>query len=226
MTRVIVLGADPEEARRLSASLIAADPGVRMMEVPDGGIAGAQANASAVIVAAAAGQEHRLRERVEEAVDAGLPVVALLPDADLHGIDPARGHLEFCVPPFTPREVLLRVRAAAERAAGPAGANVIHRGQLTIDADRYQVTIGGRRVVLTYKEYELLRYLASRPGKAFSRQTLLRAVWGYDYFGGTRTVDVHVRRLRSKINDVEHHFIETVWNVGYRFRSEQPEASG
>jgi DNA-binding response OmpR family regulator len=88
-----------------------------------------------------------------------------------------------------------------------------------MDLDRYEVTLVGRKIDLTYKEYELLKYLAMNPGRVFSREALLRSVWEYDYFGGTRTVDVHVRRLRSKIDDVKNGFIETVWNVGYRFRA-------
>lgn len=71
---------------------------------------------------------------------------------------------------------------------------------------------------LTYKEYELLRFLASRPGRVFTREALLSQVWGYDYFGGSRTVDVHIRRLRAKIEDASHSFIDTVRGVGYRFR--------
>ena len=80
------------------------------------------------------------------------------------------------------------------------------------------MTIRGDRVSLTFKEYELLKLLAENPGRVFSRYALLNQIWGYEYFGGTRTVDVHIRRLRSKIEDAEHNFIETIWNVGYRFR--------
>jgi DNA-binding response OmpR family regulator len=76
----------------------------------------------------------------------------------------------------------------------------------------------GDKVDLTFKEYELLKYLASNPGRVFSREALLRAVWAHDYFGGTRTVDVHIRRIRSKIDDFKNQFIETQWNVGYKFR--------
>jgi len=224
MTRVILLGPDPEEADRLSGSLSAADPELQALCVHDGGLADADTADCVVIVAASTGREDRLRGRVQETLDAGLPAVVLLPGVDLFGLDPTRGQIDFCFPPFTPHEVLLRVRAVAARAAGPEGPNLIRRGELTIDVDRYQVTLEGRRINLTYKEYELLRFLASSPGKAFSRQTLLRTVWGYDYFGGTRTVDVHVRRLRSKIDDVQYHFIETVWNVGYRFRTDAPGA--
>ena len=91
---------------------------------------------------------------------------------------------------------------------------------MEIDIDRYKVTLDGVILDLTYKEYELLRFLASNPGKAFSREALLNQVWGYDYFGGARTVDVHVRRIRAKIAQRQR-FIETVRNIGYRFSENQ-----
>ena len=95
---------------------------------------------------------------------------------------------------------------------------MIRVGDLAIDLSRYEVTQGGRRMELTFKEYELLKFFATNPGKVFSREHLLNAVWGYDYYGGTRTVDVHIRRLRSKIENGPVLFIDTVRNVGYRFR--------
>ncbi len=220
MNGVVLLGPGPDEADRLTGSLNAVEPGLRVQRVEDGALADADVEDAVVIVAAVHGQADGLRARTAEAVAAGLPVVVLLQDAELAGLDPTAGHIEFCVPPFTPQEVLFRARAVAMRAAGPGGSNVINRGPLTIDVDRYQVTLEGRRIDLTFKEWELLRFLASSPGTAFSRDTLLRTVWEYDYFGGTRTVDVHIRRLRSKIDDVRHRFIETVWNVGYRFRAD------
>ena len=94
---------------------------------------------------------------------------------------------------------------------------MISLGDLVINQSRYEVTISDIRIMLTFKEYELLRLFASSPGTVFTREQLLSKIWGYDYFGGTRTVDVHIRRLRSKIEDANHTFIETVWNVGYRF---------
>jgi two-component system alkaline phosphatase synthesis response regulator PhoP len=96
--------------------------------------------------------------------------------------------------------------------------SIIRVGDLQIDTSSYEVTIQGRRIGLRFKEYELLKLLAENPGRVFSRDALLNQIWGYEYFGGTRTVDVHIRRLRSKLEDVEHNFIETIWNVGYRFR--------
>ena len=158
---------------------------------------------------------------VHAAADAGVPVVVILPVVSLEGISAARVEIEVCFLPCTPEEVVERLKLAMSRHSPVEGPNTITHGELVIDCDRYEVTLRGRKLDLTYKEYELLKYLASNPGRVFSREALLRSVWQYDYFGGTRTVDVHIRRLRSKIDDVNHHFIETQWNVGYRFRSPQ-----
>jgi DNA-binding response OmpR family regulator len=95
---------------------------------------------------------------------------------------------------------------------------MVRVGDMTINAANFEVSVGGRRVSLRFKEYELLLLMAANPGRVYSREALLNKVWGYDYLGGTRTVDVHIRRLRSKIEDAEHTFIETVWQVGYRFK--------
>jgi DNA-binding response OmpR family regulator len=99
---------------------------------------------------------------------------------------------------------------------GGEGGAVLRRGGVVIDLERYTVTVDGDVVDLTYKEYELLAFLAGSPGRPFTREALLDRVWGYDYYGGARTVDVHVRRIRSKIEG-RRQYIETVRNVGYRF---------
>jgi len=95
--------------------------------------------------------------------------------------------------------------------------DMIKAGDLIIDVSRYEVTLSGSKLELTFKEYELLKFLASNKGRVYSRDQLLDKIWGYDYYGGTRTVDVHIRRLRSKIEDRRHAFIETVRNIGYKF---------
>ena len=125
---------------------------------------------------------------------------------------------DFIVCPWAPGELAARIRRLLDAAAPPDAEGVVRSGDLVIDTNRYDVYLAGRPVLLTFKEYELLRVLASNPGRVYRRETLLEDVWGYAYFGGTRTVDVHVRRLRSKIEDAAHTFIDTVWNVGYRFR--------
>ena len=121
-----------------------------------------------------------------------------------------------------PAEVEARLRLAiarlaTQRAADDPEAHVIRSGDVTVDDVTYTAKLGGQPLDLTFKEFELLKYLAQHPGRVFSRDQLLQEVWGYDYFGGTRTVDVHVRRLRAKLG-VEHEaLIGTVRNVGYRF---------
>lgn len=94
----------------------------------------------------------------------------------------------------------------------------IKLGDMVIDLAKCEVSVAGRPVLLTFKEYQLLKFLAGNPGRVFSRDALLNKVWGYEYFGGDRTVDVHVKRLRSKIEDINHSFIETVRNIGYRLK--------
>ena len=108
-------------------------------------------------------------------------------------------------------------RLAAQREAADPEAHVIRSGEVVVDDVTYTARIGGRPLDLTFKEFELLKYLAQHPGRVFSRQQLLQEVWGYDYFGGTRTVDVHVRRLRAKLGPENETLIGTVRNVGYRF---------
>jgi DNA-binding response OmpR family regulator len=116
---------------------------------------------------------------------------------------------DFVVEGAEETEVLARLRRLCGEGTGGEG--------LEIDEDRYQVRLDGSPVELTYKEFELLRFLASRPGKVFTREVLLRQVWGYDYFGGARTVDVHIRRIRSKIERGGRTYIRTVRGVGYVF---------
>ena len=220
MTTVALLCFVHSESQALITALKARDPSLQFVQTgPDelSELAG-ERDAVALIWGPGAGPDGP-SPLVAKATEAGIPAVALLPVPELNSIDLARGHVELAFAPFTPDEVAVRIRAAAARAAAQSGSELIVRGELTIDRDRYEVLLSGRRIDLTYKEYELLKFLASSPGRVFSREALLRSVWEYDYFGGTRTVDVHVRRLRSKIDDVRHRFIETVWNVGYRFRA-------
>jgi DNA-binding response OmpR family regulator len=120
-----------------------------------------------------------------------------------------------------PAEIDARLRLALGRAAAPAAAadtdEVIRGGDLVVDEATYQARIKGRPLDLTFKEFELLKYLAQHPGRVFSRAQLLQEVWGYDYYGGTRTVDVHVRRLRAKLGPEHESLVGTVRNVGYKF---------
>jgi hypothetical protein len=123
---------------------------------------------------------------------------------------------DFLVSPGGAGELAARVKMIALRRSGDG--EVMIFGELVINLDAHQMLLNGKPIDVTFKEFELLRTLASSAGRAFSREELLRGIWGYDYYGGTRTVDVHVRRLRSKIEG-SRRYIETVHSVGYRFVS-------
>ncbi len=114
-------------------------------------------------------------------------------------------------------EAEIRIRLSIlRRRAGSGEGSTVRLGPLVLDRDSYRVTAGSTPLDLTYREFELLRFLAERPGRVFTRPALLREVWGYDFYGGTRTVDVHIRRLRAKLGPEHESLIETVRGVGYR----------
>lgn len=126
-----------------------------------------------------------------------------------------------------PAEVDARLRLAVNRQAAAVTVTgpLVTAGDLTIDEETYSAKLRGRHLDLTYKEFELLKYLAQHPGRVFSRAQLLHEVWGYDYFGGTRTVDVHVRRLRAKLGPEHEALIGTVRNVGYKLDRQAASAA-
>lgn len=165
------------------------------------------------------------RPLIGQCQDLKLPVLAVVPKDRVLDYDPSLNPDEFILCPFTQDELAARVKQAIYRVSGPSRGQVLKIGQLVIDLEKYEVMMTGRRVSLTYKEFQLLVLLASSPGRVYTREMLLSQIWGYEYLGGTRTVDVHVRRLRSKIEDPDNSFIETIWNVGYRFKTEYSQAS-
>ncbi len=155
--------------------------------------------------------------RLALAWEIGLPPILVVVDED--GVARFRfesGADDFLVTSASVGEISARLALAARRSGHGEEAAVLKVGDLTVNPDNYQVYVRGRPLDLTYKEFELLKFLAQRPGRVCDRDMLLREVWGYDYYGGTRTVDVHIRRLRAKLG-VEHEtLIETIRNVGYR----------
>jgi DNA-binding response OmpR family regulator len=159
-----------------------------------------------------------LREVRGEPTTADLPVMVLTArGAEMdkllgfeHGAD------DYMTKPFSPRELLARVQALLRRARPVSAGRALMHGSLRIDFDAHEVTVSGERLALTPREFELLAFLARNAGRAVSRDELLRKVWGYDYLGETRTVDVHVRRLRMKLGDARG-MIETVMGAGYKF---------
>jgi two-component system alkaline phosphatase synthesis response regulator PhoP len=145
-----------------------------------------------------------------------IPVIGLITQEVLNNSGNYLEVDDFVIQPYESRELVARARRLLQK--NTREDEVIRRGDLDIDLANCEVRVEGRIVELTFKEYELLKFLAQDQGRVFTRETLLNKVWGYDYFGGDRTVDVHVRRLRSKIELSGQTFIETVRNIGYRFK--------
>ena len=124
---------------------------------------------------------------------------------------------DFCLDPFHPRELEARMRHLFWRSGSGAAPEIVEHAGLVLNLETYQAAIQGQPLDLTYMEYELLKFLAQHPGKVFTRETLLSRVWGYEYYGGARTVGVHIRRLRAKLGEEHANLISTVRSVGYRF---------
>ncbi|MFC7401132.1 winged-helix domain-containing protein [Citricoccus sp. GCM10030269] len=154
--------------------------------------------------------------RALEVASPGVPIVPVLTEGGLAAFSPVWGAKDFLLDTAGPAEVTARLRLAmlpvAEGQDRPIRASGIF-----VDASSYTAQVNGEPMNLTFKEFELLKHLVQHPGRVFTREQLLHEVWGYDYFGGTRTVDVHVRRLRAKLGSDQEQLIGTVRNVGYRF---------
>lgn len=159
------------------------------------------------------------------------PIVLVLTEGGFTVVNSQWGIADVVVTSASPAEVEGRLRLVTERGNAPATAiatasadkgvttedGQIRSGDLIVDTNGYTASLHGRPIDLAYKEFELLKYLVQHPGRVFTRAQLLQEVWGYDYYGGTRTVDVHIRRLRAKLGGEYEHLIGTVRNVGYRF---------
>ncbi|WP_298454813.1 response regulator transcription factor [uncultured Cellulomonas sp.] len=158
--------------------------------------------------------------RLLRATGLAVPLLLVLTEGGLTALTAEWGADDIVLEQASPAEVEARIRLVIERSARETVQDApqeISSGELTIDAGGYTARLRGRPLDLTYKEFELLKYLVQHPGRVFTRAQLLQEVWGYDYYGGTRTVDVHVRRLRAKLGLEHEALIGTVRNVGYRF---------
>ncbi|WP_081648078.1 winged helix-turn-helix transcriptional regulator [Bifidobacterium minimum] len=168
--------------------------------------------------------------RLIHATGLSTPIVLVLTEGGFTVVNSQWGIADVVVANASPAEVEGRLRLVSERGNSPAvvsrsstedGVEVedgqIRSGELVVDTKGYTASLHGRPIDLAFKEFELLKYLVQHPGRVFTRAQLLQEVWGYDYYGGTRTVDVHVRRLRAKLGGEYEHLIGTVRNVGYRF---------
>jgi two-component system alkaline phosphatase synthesis response regulator PhoP len=187
---------------------------------PADGFASAVINAAAFPFTEAMNLCRQLRSR-ERGVG---PIILLLDHYQLDELT-FRENLfdDFVVGPYDVSELATRLRHRLRRAGNENVAPRIEHGGLSMNLETYQASIAGRVMDLTYMEYALLRFLATNPHRVFTRETLLSRVWGYEYYGGARTVDVHVRRLRAKLGEEYAHLIQTVRSVGYKFGSSPNE---
>jgi DNA-binding response OmpR family regulator len=144
------------------------------------------------------------------------PLIVVLAEGGLAAMNHEWGSSDIILDSAGPAEVEARIRLAIAKYRAEKDVGTINSSGVVIDESSYSAKVHGKPLDLTYKEFELLKFLAQHPGRVFSRDQLLSEVWGYDYFGGSRTVDVHIRRLRAKLGDLEG-LISTVRNVGYRF---------
>jgi DNA-binding response OmpR family regulator len=216
MSRVLLLY-QTEGASVLRHDLASLDFEVSASALVDAEEALAQAGADAIVVEAATNADET-RHILESALrPARAPVLLLTRVEQLAVVDPVWPVDDFIVLPAAAAEINLRIRRAVWRKTGIDTANTLRSGDLLLDLANYKVFAGEQPVTLTFKEFELLRFLMTNRGKVFTREALLNRVWGYEYYGGARTVDVHIRRLRSKIETGSTLYIETVRNVGYRF---------
>ena len=151
-----------------------------------------------------------------------VPLMLVLTEGGLTAVSPDWGVDDVLLETAGPAEVDARIRLVIGRSVEDKSSSKIQASGVVIDEASYSAKVHGRPLDLTFKEFELLRFFATHPSRVFTREQLLSEVWGYDYFGGTRTVDVHVRRLRAKLGDLES-LIGTVRNVGYRFNVYEDE---
>ena len=219
MFRVFIVADGSERVRELSLGLaekgfLCSIASVEDDSLKDIGTLPADLVVVAVDGAAPGSEMRNLPRRLKE--NTRLPVVALLSNESLDVLDSAVDVDDFVMEPWNTTEVIARVRRILHRRLDRNSKDLISCGDLAIDVAKCEVVFRGRLVDLTFREYELLRFLVGNKGNVFSRDALLDKVWGYDFYGGDRTVDVHIRRLRSKLDESD--CIETVRNMGYRFR--------
>jgi DNA-binding response OmpR family regulator len=218
----ILIIAPPQEGQKLTSHLTSERYGTSLASDLGEALGIIQAQPPDLILldmAADLGDRERLEEWLVQAKgERPIPVAALVPEERLRDVEIP--HIDdFSLLPYKPLEVITRIRRLLREGPGAESRDLVRCGDLSLDLAKYEMYVEGKPVDLTFKEFELLRFLATHPGRVYTRETLLSQVWGYDYYGGARTVDVHIRRLRSKIEDANHTFIETVRNVGYMFKT-------
>jgi two-component system alkaline phosphatase synthesis response regulator PhoP len=221
LPRVFIIANESDQARKLKADLARRDLDCLIVPHNDG-VVGKIVGQSlgvmlldtdeATIGSEAWEQAQRIRQERQ------IPLIAIVSREGLNGLDSSTSMDDFVVKPWEATEVTTRIKRVLRQKGSTGSEDIIRCDDLVIDSAKCEVSLGGKPIILTFKEYQLLKFLASNRGKVFTREALLNKVWGWDYYGGDRTVDVHIRRLRSKIEDKEHSFIETIRNIGYKFR--------
>ena len=219
MLRVFIIANESEQAKKLRAELAQRDFDCLIVPYNDEAIEQIAGQSPGVMLldadeAPTGSKAWELAQSIRQ--DMNIPLIALMSREKLNGLDSIVD--DFVVKPWEVNEVTARIKRILRQKGSVDSEDIIKCGDLVIDLAKYEVSLNGKPIMLTFREYQLLKFLASNKGKVFTREALLNKVWGWDYYGGDRTVDVHVRRLRSKIEDPTHTFIETVRNIGYRLR--------
>lgn len=219
MPRVFIIANENEQANKLRAELVRSGFDCLIVPHDDEAIEQIVGQSLGVMLldadeAPTGSEAWELTQSIRQGMN--IPLIALMSREKLNGLDSSVD--DFVVKPWELSEVTARIKRILKQKESMQSEDVIKCGDLVIDLDRYEVSLNGKPIMLTFREYQLLKFLASNKGKVFTREALLNKVWGWDYYGGDRTIDVHIRRLRSKVEDPTHTFIETVRNIGYRLR--------
>lgn len=220
MAQLLVLSATPEQEILPALSLLPHK--VRNIPAEPAGIVNAPS--ADLIFLDARGDLNNMKSLAKILQTTGLsaPLILVVTEGGLAAVNEEWGATDIILTTAGPAEVDARIRLALARNKPKAQAALVEASGITIDDVTYSAKLHGTPMDLTYKEFELLKFLIQHPGRVFSREQLLSEVWGYDYFGGTRTVDVHIRRLRFKLGDLES-LIGTVRNRGYSFNPDKNE---
>jgi DNA-binding response OmpR family regulator len=220
MAQLLVLSATPEQEILPALSLLPHK--VRNIPAEPAGIVNAPS--ADLIFLDARGDLNNMKSLAKILQTTGLsaPLMLVVTEGGLAAVNEEWGATDIILTTAGPAEVDARIRLALARNKPKALASLVEASGITIDDVTYSARLHGTPMDLTYKEFELLKFLIQHPGRVFSREQLLSEVWGYDYFGGTRTVDVHIRRLRFKLGDLES-LIGTVRNRGYSFNPDKNE---
>lgn len=229
MNRILLVSDDEELRKNLTIQLTGLGFDVYTVSLGKKAFSAISQNHPDLILFHYSENSHALRafgkEQKGEEETRGIPLVALFPEKESRGFDLWEMVDDFFIIPCRSEELELRIRQIQRRRGLRFSGEGICVGNLIIDFAAYEVLLQGVPVPLTYKEYELLKFLVTHPNRVFSRNALLQKVWGYEAYVGTRTVDIHIRRLRSKLGDVGSG-IQTVRSVGYKFILESDERVG